>query len=488
MYPKTDDLPTPLVNTDAHQSLDTLDSLTEAGDINETPYNVFIGHNLGHRVFTMSVPFRKFKDISIVANDREAGPVAQRPLDEGHAKRLAVYMAKGLVSAAKMRRISFGKPVPEAFDAIIRKLGEQSYFSLQPLVCNISGISPGGTGSGGIRGIRLETASGETAAFRVFLSERHALRVVDGQHRRHAADLVMQFLEQVRQSGKYPGKGAVIYVDKGKPVPEEEMLVWNEAYDAARAFATLTVEVHLGLNIEQERQLFHDLNRLGKKVDSSLAFQFDGSNPITLFIKNKLVADLGIHITDSEAKDWSEDSGALVLKDVVAINAVAFLNKGNVTGATPSVVEPREEAVLNLWSKIVEIPEFGNNRAKENTVAAQPVVLKALAKIAFDLNFNNRRPTNADGLYAQFLDRLPSVNFAHTNPMWNYYALDESQRVEAGLESLKDHLPEEVAGVNRDVGSIQGGFMRFGAKHNDIYPILCDMIRWATGLPSRRTE
>jgi hypothetical protein len=28
--------------------------------------------------------------------------------------------------------------------------------------------------------------------------------------------------------------------------------------------------------------------------------------------------------------------------------------------------------------------------------------------------------------------------------------------------------------------------MRFGAKHNDIFPILSDMIRWKTGLPSRR--
>lgn len=188
----------------------------------------------------------------------------------------------------------------------------------------------------------------ETAGFRVFLSERHILWVVDGQHRRHAADLVMTFLKQVRQTGKYLCKGAVLFADKGKQVPEDEMLVWNEAYEAARSFATLTVEVHLGLNIDQERQLFHDLNRLAKKVDSSLVFQFDGSNPITLFIKNRLAGELDITVTDSEAKDWSEDSGALVLKDVVAINATAFLNKGNVAGATPSVVEPREETILHL--------------------------------------------------------------------------------------------------------------------------------------------
>ncbi|MGK2907527.1 MAG: DNA sulfur modification protein DndB [Desulfuromonadales bacterium] len=488
MYPKNGDLPTPITHPDTPQGLETLDSLADNGDVNETPFNVFIGHNLGHRVFTMSVPFRKFKDISDVANDRDAGPVAQRPLDETHAKKLAVYMAKGLVSSAKMRRIASGKSVPETFDAVLRKLGEQPYFSLQPIVCNIRNIPPGGTGTGGIRGIRLETSSGETAAFRVFLAERHVLWVVDGQHRRHAADMTMTFLEQVRQTGKYPGKGAVLFADKGNVVTEAEMLVWNEAYDAARAFATLTVEVHLGLDIDQERQLFHDLNRLAKKVDSSLAFQFDSSNPITLFIKNKLVGELGIQVTDAEAKDWADDSGALVLKDAVAINAIAFLNKGNVAGATPSVVAPREEAILNLWSRITEIPDFGSNCAKEKTVAAQPVVLKALAKIAFDLNFNNRRPDGASELYAQFLERLPSINFSHSNPMWNYYSLSDDQRVAAGLESLKDYLPEEAAGVNRDIGSIQGGYMRFGAKHNDIFPILSDMIRCSSGLPSRRAD
>jgi hypothetical protein len=72
--------------------------------------------------------------------------------------------------------------------------------------------------------------------------------------------------------------------------------------------------------------------------------------------------------------------------------------------------------------------------------------------------------------------------------MWNYYSLADDARVASGLEGLGDHLPATDAGVNRDVGSKQGEFMRFGAKHNDIYPILSDMIRWATGLPSRHTE
>jgi hypothetical protein len=488
MYPKNSDLPTPLVNANSLQGLDTLDALSDAGDVNEKPYKVFIGHNLGHRVFTMSVPFRQFKEMSDVANDRQAGPVAQRQLDEGHAKRLSVYMLKGLISAAKLRRAITGHEVPEVFDTLLRLLGEQPYFSLQPLVCNIRSVPEGGTGAGGIRGIRMETAGGETAAFKVFLSERHILWVIDGQHRRHGADLCMEFLDTVRQQGRYPSKGAVLFPDKGRVVTEDEMLVWNETYDAARSYATLTVEVHLGLNLYQERQLFHDLNRLGKKVDASLAFQFDGSNPITHFIKNKLVSDLGLSITETEAKDWSEDTGALLLKDVVAVNAIAFLNKGNISGATPATIEPREAVVQELWQRIGEIPHFGDHRSKEKTVAAQPVVLKALAKIAYDLNFSNRKPDDAEELFSRFLERLPDIDFSHGNPMWHFYNLSERQRMDANLNGLVDYLPEEVAGVNRDVGSLQGEFMRFGAKHNDIFPILADMIRWSTDLPSRRVQ
>lgn len=483
MYPKNGSLPTPLQTP---QELDSLDILSDAGDVNETPFNVFIGHNLGHRVFTMSVPFRKFYDISDVANDRESGPVAQRALDEGHAKKLAVYMIKGLVSAAKMRRIALGKEVPESFDHVLRLLGEQPYFSLQPIVCNIRNVPPGGNGAGGIRGFRLETTGGETAGFKVFLSERHILWVVDGQHRRYAADLAMTFLDTVRQTGKYPGKGAVLFAEKGKPVSEAEMQVWNETYEAARAYATITVEVHLGLDIDQERQLFHDLNRLGKKVDASLAFQFDGSNPVTLFIKHKLSDDLGIRIIDGEIKDWSEDTGALVLKDVVAINATAFLNKANIAGATPAIVEPRENTVLELWGQIVQIPGFGEDRAKENTAAAQPVVLKALAKITYDLNFNNRRPNNSADLYEKFLESISEIDFSHGNPMWRYYEMTDGERLDAGLEELAAYLPDDTGSANRDIGSYQGGHFRFGAKHNDIYPILADMIRWKAGLPSRR--
>ena len=317
--------------------------------------------------------------------------------------------------------------------------------------------------------------------FRVFLAERHILWVVDGQHRRKGAEMTMAFLDAVRTAHKYPGKSASLFPEVREVTPQE-MVVWNEAYEAARSYATLTIEVHLGLDIAQERQLFHDLNNLGKKVDRSLALEFDSSNPITLFIKKKLLGELALQVAEQEIKDWASDDGSLALKDIVAVNAIAFLNKGNILGATPIVIEPREELVLNLWQKITEIPDFGSHNAKEKTVAAQPVVLKALAKIAFDLNFSNRKPANNAELFNQLLEGISSVDFSHNNPMWRYYELSEEERKR--LSGIDKHLPPDEGG-NRDIGAFQNGYMRFGAKHNDIFPLLADMIRWKIGLPSR---
>ena len=482
MYPAHDGLPQPLTS---HEPLEDLDVLSSSGDVNETPFNVFIGHNLGHRVFTISVPFRQFYEISDVANDREAGPVAQRPLDKTHAQNLAKYMLRGLVSAALLKRQIVDKPDLPAFDKVLNALGNQPYFSLQPIVCNIRNIPYGGTGTGGIRGMRLQTDRGETAAFRVFLSERHVLWVIDGQHRRAAADFVMSFLQDVRQGGRYPAKTPALYPDKGKEVPQEEMQVWNEAYEAARSYATLTLEVHLGLDIDQERQLFHDLNKLGKKVSSSMALQFDSSNPVTQFIKNEIAAAGLVQVSDNETKDWADDEGEIAMKDMVAINSLAFLNKSNASGATPAIIEPREDAVQRLWHQIANIEGFGEKRAKERTIAAQPVVLKALAKMVYDLNFSNRRPDNGRELYERVLDAIESIDFTHSNPVWRFYDLSEDEIERYGLTDLRNWLPSAEGTANRDIGSYQAGFMRFGAKHNDIYPIIGDMIRWQAGLPSR---
>lgn len=480
MIPSENGLPKPLA---------TLDDVLDVGDTSEKPMKVFIGHNLGNRTFLMQMPMHEFYSMSEVANDpgRDGDTVAQRKLDPSHAQKLALYILKGLVSAAIERRQIADKPIPEALTKMMEHLGRQPYMAIQPLVVNIRDCNPRGAD---IRGDRmLDKRTDETAAFRVFLAQRHVLWVVDGQHRRKGMQLVFDFLEGLRTTRAYPKKSNLAGFKDGEVATTDELKVWEECFEVARSYCTLLLEVHLGLNADEERQLFHDLNRLGKKVDTNLALQFDNSNPINLFIKDKLINSdaLGIAVSEADVKDWADDKGALPRKDMVAVNAILFLNKTNISSATPAMVDGKEDTAYRFWTAVHAIDGFGEENARQKTVAAQPVVLKAIAKLVFDFSFSNRRPEDGDDLTEKLLSNLTDIDFSHDNPMWRYYELSAAERSRYGLAALTAYLPAEETG-NRDIGSYQGGYMRFGAKHNDIYPILGDMIRWKMGFPSRHSN
>lgn len=470
-----DSLPTPMTGS--------LDDLLEAGDTTEKAFKVFVGHNLGHRDFLMQISMHEFFQMSEVANDPgrdgEEG-VAQRKLDTTHAQKLATYILKGLVQGAIRRRAAFNKPEMPRLNSILDRLGRQPYMSLQPLVTNIRTVQEGGRS---LRAERvLSKTDNSTVGFNVYLSQQHVLWVIDGQHRRWGMKMVFEFLDAVIRTGSYPKKTS-LYPGTGE-VPAEELAAWQEVYESARTFCTVAVEVHLGLNPAQERQLFHDLNNLGKKVDKNLALKFDNSNPINLFIKNILHEELGLSIVEKDVKDWKDDEGAITLKDAVAVDAILFLNKGNIGGAMPAAVKEKEAVAKAFWEAVLAIPGFGEQGAKEKTIAAQPVVLKALAKLVYDFGFSARRPENAEELLEKLLGSITDLDFSHENPMWRYYELTEVERKANELEGLGEYLPHAEGG-NRDIGSYQNGLMRFGAKHNDIYPILGDMVRWKLGLPSR---
>ncbi len=477
MYPSMNGLPTPI---------GTLDEVLDGGDTSEKAMKVFIGHNLGNRTFLMSMPMHEFYGMSEVANDpgRDGDKIAQRKLDPTHAQKLAMYLLKGLVSAAIDRREIQKKDVPRAMLDIMDRLGRQPYMALQPLVVNIRDCNPKGVD---IRGDRmLDKRTEETAAFRVFLSQRHVLWVIDGQHRRKGMQLVFDFLEQVRASRIYPKKNGLVN-GAGEHIPPEELKVWEECFEVARSYCTLLIEVHLGLETQEERQLFHDLNRLGKKVDTSLALQFDSSNPVNLFIKEHLIEKLGIEVSEMEVKNWQDDDGKMPRKDLVGINAILFLNRTNISSATPAMLEGKLEVAHRFWTAVQAIPGFGEDSARQKTTAAQPVVLKALAKLVYDFSFSNRRPANGAALADSLMSSITDMDFSHENPMWRYYELKHEERKDQGLSDLEDYLPPDDGG-NRDIGSFQGNVMRFGPKHNDIIPILADMIRWRLKLPSRRRD
>jgi hypothetical protein len=455
------------------------------------PMKTFVGYNTGNRTFTILLSLWEVQELTEVANDpARTGDVAQRKLDIKHAGEIAKYILKGLISSVKRKKNKQGEQLTHSFLEIEKNMGTQPYLSIPPLVASFRNCMPNGTN---LSVKPIANYDGETIAFKIFFNHGDIFWIVDGQHRRKAIQMVYEFLNYTTTHHKYPAKGS-LYVDKSKTdLSNEELQVWFDCLESSKE-CTVSVEVHLGLGIQEERQLFHDLNNLAKKVEKSLALQFDLSNLINQFIKEVLIDDLfemeGFNVSPKDKINWQEEGSALTRKDLASINAILFLNKTNINGATPILVESKMELAKSFWTEILKIKNILDVDSKQKTVAAQPVVLKALAKLFYDFNFGKNKDwvnsENADKL----LNGFTKIDFSHSNPMWRYYQLPVDERVTNGLDSLKEYLPSDDEGFNRDLGNFDETFsvFRFGAKHNDIYPIIGDMIRWSLGLPKRTRE
>jgi hypothetical protein len=475
----------------------TLNQILESGGPSAKPFATMIGRNMGNNTLLLSVPMQTFHDMSEVANEQTMAKktyfrdeeVAQRKLNIPHAQKLAVYMLKGLFQALARAYKEEGITPPAEFDALWERIGKQPYLALQPITANIRSTGPQGDG--------LEFEKAANGKVIVYLADQHVLWVVDGQHRRHAMAMLFEFLRGIVLTHKYAKRPALFPFTKDElaaaGVGSIELDIWNRIYELWRSSASIMVEVHLGLTPEQERQLFHDLNNLTKKIEAGLVFKFDNSNPINLFIKDELDGEnvLKAHVVETDVTDWHSDKGVIGRKDLIAVNAILFLNKTNIGGAIPGDIIAKKTLATRFWETISEIPNFGEDQAKKKTVAAQPVVLKAIAKLTYDFAFSkNPDPTALENL----LGNLNQVDFSHSNPMWRYYELSQEDR-DKDLPGFREYLPldnvkGEDVGANRDIGGFdeKEGVMRFGAKHNDIYPIIGDMIRWKLKLPNRHAD
>jgi hypothetical protein len=303
MYKQIDGNPTPVSGN--------LGDLLDAGSGNELPIMTQIAHNMGNRTFLMSLPMKSFYDRSMVANERgkNGDAVAQRPLNVAHAVKLAKYMLKGLIHAATFKREIEKKEKSEYLQELERNLGKQPYVSMQPVVCNLRDINPQ---LNNLRGERvLAAGTGETVGFKVWLSQNHLLYVVDGQHRRKAMELLFDFLNNATSSQALGNKNNLLLPMKGE-LSSGIVTALQEVQQVANTFATVQIECHLGLDVDQERQLFHDLNNLSKKVEASLALQFDNSNPVNVYIKEEIIDDDSINhweVIEKDVTDWHDDKG-----------------------------------------------------------------------------------------------------------------------------------------------------------------------------------
>lgn len=462
----------------------TLGALLKTGnDTDLRPHRVLIGHNMGYNTLLMNMPVDKFYDVSEVANERnlvekpvyEGQQTAQRDLDPKHAERLATYILKGLFTRARVIAQQRKAELPDEFDDMVEALGDQPYLALQPITANIRECEFGGDG--------LKVEQSKDGAVTVYLAPRHVLWVVDGQHRREAMRYVFDFLKEVTTTLKYPRRALYPGAESGDPVAPEELKVWNLILEAWRSGCTVMVEVHLGLDADQERQLFHDLNNLTKKVAASLAFSFDNANPINVFIKDRLIEADGAlfkdKVVERDNTPWAEDRGVISRKDLIAVNAMLFLNKSNVRGALPQNVNEHRPYAQQFWDAIAQIPDFGTPQAKLKTVAAQPVMLKTLAKLAYNLGLGR---ASDEAALQKLFQGIPKIDYSHANPMWRYGRLSDEDRAK-----LCPGLSEYVRAGYVEIGSYDESqpLFRFSPLHNDIMPVVSDMIRWALKLPNR---
>lgn len=467
-----------------------LDDVVGVGSTSERSAIVQIAQNMGNRTFLLYMPMKEFFSQSIVANESiDGSPVTQRKLDESHAKALAKYLLKGLIVTAKASSTS--EQITDTLDKLLDLLGKQAYVSIQPIVCNLRDVGARGSK---LRADRLiDRDSGITVGFKVYLPQEALFHVVDGQHRRFAIELLLKFLNQSIQTRKLSKKTDNLILPLSGDVESPLLAALHEILNVASTTSTVQVESHLGLNIEEERQLFHDLNNLGKNVDANLALQFDSANPVNAYIKEALIDDDSLLSWDvvEENLEWSDDLGAISRKDLTSINARLFLNQTNINKATTykSKVNDMKSVADRFWCAVNKLDFLGEAGSKQVTVAAQPIFLKALAKLTYDFSNGTYKKTNSIDI---FFDELGKLDTSHQNPVWRYFLLTEEERVNLELTSLADYFPEDIETKSKVktfcIYNEDQNIIKFGGNHNDIYPILVEMIRYSMGLTPKKRK
>lgn len=482
------------MNIPAHPQ--TLADLTNALDSQTRSYVALVGENLGSLTLKLSLSLRQFIDISWVANRTNNAAnaqfadeaVAQRNLIPGHAKALAQYTLMGLVNAQLREIKSKGGQIAPAIEKLASYLPSGPYAALQPIVCNIRQCLFGG-GDITIASItdRNDTPTG---VYRVSLSQKHLLYVVDGQHRREGFDYVLDFLKDVTRTYKYPKKGIFIppnYSDE--LISESEHDFWQKILETALIKSTIAVEVHLGLSGEQEQQMFVDLNARAKPLQVSFVNSFDHSDPLNKYINEILVGEEIIQPpSDADQSDWHHDTGQLKRKDLLQVCSLLFNGKTSSTLITPALVSERADFGRKFWKSIASVPDFGTKGARSKTVLQQTVVQKGIAKLAYDLGYGTRTLQNHPHL-AELFSAIPSnsLDFSHTNEIWRALFMTKGERAAAfpGIENFV-FVPD---GTNLDAGNWDDAnhWVRYGSRHNDVYPRIGDLIRFKLGFNPRPT-
>jgi len=379
--------------------------------------------NQGLATFTGRLTLEQFTDLTVVHNRRwaeDAGEsvdsVTQREIIDAHANGLALFMLQGLIAATTSRlrddnTVSEG--LLEQLELLQNRVGRSAHYGL-PQVTLVLPVEPDFDPIGDSFALLAMPAG------RMFV-------VADGQHRREAGRRVREFLTQVILDRRIP-KAAKFFPTQADPVTGAELEAWIAVQDTFRSWTLISYEAHIGLSVEQARQMFTNYNCNVKPVKADLNLEFDQSNPINQFAKSWVLP---------QVREFSEGTSVLDLRQLASIQGLLFLGKTTIKAA-PYNVTDMEPVAKEFWTTILGSDEW----KRPGSLLREVPVLKGLAKAWFYV-FLARRNSR--------LERAASIRSYIRETVFNREWVDS-------VANLSGHI------VPADT---KAGF-RFSPAHNDI--------------------
>jgi hypothetical protein len=326
-----------------------------------------VERNQGMATFTGRLTLEQFADLTVVHNRRwadDAGEsfdsVTQREIIDPHANGLAIFMLQGLVAATLLRGEDGSLPAEVLGQLVLiqDRVGRSAHYGLPQVTLVLTGAPDFG---------EVPNVSASTA-MRLFLPAGRLFVVADGQHRREAARRVREFLNRVVADRRIP-KGIKFYPTQDEPISSEELEAWIAVQDTFRSWTMISYEAHIGLTIEQARQMFTNYNCNVKPVKFDLNLAFDQSNPLNQFAKEWVQPEI--------ARE-SEGQTLLDLRQLASIHGFLFLGKTTIKGA-PYNVNQMLPVAKEFWTTVLQSPEWD----RPGSLIREVPILKALAKAWF---------------------------------------------------------------------------------------------------------
>jgi hypothetical protein len=457
-----------------------LDKLRKTGGRGTIDLPILSGFNMGNSTLNITMAMGTFREVALVANEARMvsmgeGPegIAQRQLIPDHAKKLALYILRGLLSGVKSKWISEDKHIPDCLNDILSELGEGPYQALQPFTANIRNIQE--------EGLEFEDTPAGTI---LHLHKLQKLFVVDGQHRLRAGEIVYDWLTTIMSNVKYPKKG--LWIGDTQEVTADEADVWTAVLTQFDTAFTVDVTVHVGLSAEQERQLFHDLNVLGKKPSASQALAFDAANPVSKYVTERLAPGgmlHGLRVVDAGHKKSGAklEDAAIYRDDLVNTCAILFRGAFNQSGITPLDVLGSEKYADDFWSALAKQPSWDATNRDKLTLLGQPTAVKAMAFLV--RSFHNGEEARDRDLAHTKRDAIieeiakGTVDFSYSNKLWRVYLMSPEQREEV-FPGIEAYITPDTVRLPYGVWDDDAGRLQLGPNARDISRYLADLVRY----------